>query len=112
MKEEIIDLISDGEDSCCEESEDVNAHLSSRENKKEYPSTSTLNASVVVKSQDENTTHQAENIGKQPDRSACQGKQITRKFWKAGDYEVTASTVSMLPSTTLFFILILNIVST
>jgi hypothetical protein len=107
MKDEIIDLISDGEDSCCEEPEDINAHLSARDQKKESTSTSASNVTVVAKPQDENASHTAENAAKflssLPDRSTCQGKQITRKFWKAGDYEVTSSTVSMLPSITSLF---------
>ena len=69
----------------------------------------------IVKSQDGNTSHNADNttmfLSSQPDRSASQGKQITRQFWKAGDYEVKSSTVAMLPSIALISVPLLKIVS-
>ena len=121
MKDDIIDLISDGEDSCCEETEDKKPHSSTKDQRKEPTSTSTsrhcpkeTSVKEIVKSQDGNTSHNAENttrfLSSQPDRSASQGKQITRQFWKAGDYEVKSSTAAILPSIALIFVCLLKIV--
>ena len=121
MKDDIIDLISDGEDSCCEETDDKKPHLCTKNQKKEPTCTSTsrhcqkeTSVNEIVKSQDGNTSHNADNttmfLSSQPDRSASQGKQITRQFWKAGDYEVKSSTVAMLPSIALISVHLLKIV--
>lgn len=111
MKEDVIDLISDGEDSC-EESPDKKSPQSNK-NQSDFKKGDVPRQALekggnqrVKKKVEDVATNQHHSTSPTflgappPPRSAAgvQGKQITRQFWKAGDYEAQSTTVSILPN--------------
>lgn len=104
MTEDIIDLISDEEDSCDESVERKPALLKKvvkTENGVEK-NWVTPNARVKLEeaSNGQHCFSEATFLNAPPPKRATgvQGKPITRQFWKAGDYEVQSSSTSVLPN--------------
>lgn len=107
MKEDVIDLISDGEDSCDVSTARESLQSSNTQGDKK-PDVGTIQilenggsgqaekaALVPTVRQD---SSESTFLSVPPPKIVSAGKSATRQFWKAGDYEVQSTTVSVLPN--------------
>lgn len=108
MKEDVIDLISDGEDSCDESLERNPIQLSKNQvNRRENEGVKQVVENGVRRQAGEKAgvstiEHDSSEVtflsAPPPPKNVTGGKSVTRQFWKAGDYEVQSATISALPN--------------
>eukprot|EP00250_Pteridium_aquilinum_P010246 c19241_g1_i2 orf=507-2678(-) len=113
MKEDVIDLISDGEDSCEESPEQKPAQLDKNQDEwkensgskqvKENGASRKAGVKVELVPDAQNHTPDSEvtflSVPPPPKNAkGVQGKSISRQFWRAGDYEAESATIGILPN--------------